>query len=218
MEKIDSQELKRQLMVKYATVFSDLKNKEKESDESEIVLLNYCLMELVLKSNDLESLFDSYLFASENQAMGLNENKIGDAKNGIGNHQMFDEHIELVYRSMKNYLTDQMKLVLSNSTENVQKDFFGKFSSKINDLKTQLAYQEQYMIKYKTYEYESEYRKSHENLGYSKTEASLQYIYMLNYEGRKLVQLNGQVESLNELLSKLGKNNTNEQEISNKHI
>ena len=130
MEKIDSQELKRQLMVKYATVFSDLKNKEKESDESEIVLLNYCLMELVLKSNDLESLFDSYLFASENQAMGLNENKIGDAKNGIGNHQMFDEHIELVYRSMKNYLTDQMKLVLSNSTENVQKDFFGKFSSK----------------------------------------------------------------------------------------
>ncbi len=120
---------KNELLVRYAKELIELdkKREDNETDSigtSDFELLHFCVNNIVFKTNDLESLLDSYLFCAGNEELGQHENVYGDVKAGISGVSFPNKEISVTYHSFQMVLFGQIDYVLSQSSDEIQRDFF----------------------------------------------------------------------------------------------
>lgn len=204
---------KNELLVRYAKELIELdkKREDNETDSigtSDFELLHFCVNNIVFKTNDLESLLDSYLFCAGNEELGQHENVYGDVKAGISGVSLPNKEISVTYHSFQMVLFGQIDYVLSQSSDEIQRDFFERI---LNDRKKniasdlQAAKNQSVRLKDK----ENAIKNRYSNL--TRENANLQHFYDQNYTGREIIVASKQLESIKYLITHLGEDRVQNQ-------
>ena len=204
---------KNELLVRYAKELIELdkKGENNETDSIEISdfeLLHFCVNNIVFKNNDLESLLDSYLFCVGNEELGQHENVYGDVKAGISGVSLPNKEISVTYHSFQMVLFGQIDYVLSQSSDEIQRDFFERILNdreKIIASDLQAAKNQSVRLKDK----ENAIKNRYPNL--TRENANLQHFYDQNYTGREIIVASKQLESIKYLITHLGEDRVQNQ-------
>ena len=207
MEKREEQRYKNQLMVAYAKEILKHKNdgtlekKPNSIDISDFELLHFSVSQLVFEQKDLESLLDCYLFAVGNEKLGRH-NIYGDVKR---------EDIAETYYGFKKSIFRRIDNVLSNSSGEIQRDFFERIlPDKENELRVTAQASKNKLVRYEERKDEIVERYMREE-GLTKDEALTQFFNLENYDGRLGYIAEAGVESIGSLYDNLGKEAENTQ-------
>ena len=207
MEKREEQRYKNQLMVAYAKEILKHKNdgtlekKPNSIDISDFELLHFSVRQLVFEQNDLESLLDCYLFAVGNEKLGRH-NIYGDVKR---------KDIAETYYGFKKSIFRRIDNVLSNSSGEIQRDFFERIlPDKEIELRVTAQASKDNLVRYEERKDEIVERYMREE-GLTKDEALTQFFNLENYDGRLGYIAEAGVESIGSLYDNLGKEAENTQ-------
>ena len=207
MEKREEQRYKNQLMVAYAKEILKHKNdgtlekKPNSIDISDFELLHFSVRQLVFEQKDLESLLDCYLFAVGNEKLGRH-NIYGDVKR---------KDIAETYYGFKKSIFRRIDNVLSNSSGEIQRDFFERvLPDKEIELRVTAQASKDNLVRYEERKDEIVERYMREE-GLTKDEALTQFFNLENYDGRLGYIAEAGVESIGSLYDNLGKEAENTQ-------
>lgn len=207
MEKREEQRYKNQLMVAYAKEILKHKNdgtlekKPNSIDISDFELLHFSVRQLVFEQKDLESLLDCYLFAVGNEKLGRH-NIYGDVKR---------KDIAETYYGFKKSIFRRIDNVLSNSSGEIQRDFFERIlPDKEIELRVTAQASKDNLVRYEERKDEIVERYMREE-GLTKDEALTQFFNLENYDGRLGYIAEAGVESIGSLYDNLGKEAENTQ-------
>ena len=207
MEKREEQRYKNQLMVAYAKEILKHKNdgtlekKPNSIDISDFELLHFSVRQLVFEQKDLEILLDCYLFAVGNEKLGRH-NIYGDVKR---------KDIAETYYGFKKSIFRRIDNVLSNSSGEIQRDFFERIlPDKEIELRVTAQASKDNLVRYEERKDEIVERYMREE-GLTKDEALTQFFNLENYDGRLGYIAEAGVESIGSLYDNLGKEAENTQ-------
>ena len=217
MEKREEQRYKNQLMVAYAKEILKHKNdgtlekKPNSIDISDFELLHFSVSQLVFEQKDLESLLDCYLFAVGNEKLGQHKNIYGDVKRNISGINSFNKDISETYYGFKKAIFRRIDNVLSNSSGEIQRDFFERIlPDKEIELRVTAQASKNNLVRYEERKDEIVERYMREE-GLTKDEALTQFFNLENYDGRLGYIAEAGVESIGSLYDNLGKEAENTQ-------
>lgn len=198
---LDIKRNNRELLRRYA---EELMNYELKNPSKDLEMIHYCFNRVIMDSDYLDELLDSYICAGEHEKLGNQENKKGGASKDIHNIQTYSHELALSYFGIRMALERRIIDKLKNSTEE-EKNIFDEMMKKEYKLAVQESKKNEdeldYLMDNGNYKQLLEDRMVQMNI--SRSKADLQLVYDMNYIGREIIINNGKKEALTLLMSKI---------------